>query len=434
MRKILYGFFIFGCFYFGQNLSAQDSLRKNKDKVRLIIDKKDCLPHDIVGLIWNKPLLKENEGKRFNIIPLPFLGYTPATDLQFGLGIPFSFKLSRDASTRLSAGNMQAYFTLKNQLVTQIRTNIYTHKNLWFLQGDLRMYVFQQPTNGLGTKNEAFMPSAMSQYIVRTDDQAGGKYHMKYDWLKFHEICSRKITSDFYAGIGYHLDYHFNIEDEALRIEDDTIYTTPHYSYSVENGFNESHYISSGISVNLVYDTRDNLINPYKGIFANINYRSNFKWLGSDQDGSQLWAEFRTYSGLSKKFPQHLIAFWAFTNLQVSGKLPYLDLMSNAFDPMSSSGRGYKQGRWRGQDFTYGEMEYRFPISQCSQILGGVVFVNIITASNRDQLVPLYKYFQPAGGIGLRVMLVKEDRTNISFDYAFGNDSRGFYFQIQEIF
>ena len=257
---------------------------------------------------------------------------------------------------------------------------------------------------------------------------------MKYNWLKFHEICSRKITSSFYAGVGYHLDYHFSIEDEALHTDSGILYTTPHYSYCRKYGFNDKHYISSGVSANLVYDTRDNIINAYHGVYVNVNYRTDFTWLGSNKNGSKLWTEFRTYVGLSKRLPRHLIALWTYGSFQVSGKIPYMDLMSNGFDQMNSSGRGYDQGRWRGQDFIYGEMEYRFPISQCSQVLGGVVFMNVTTASNRDQQISLFGYVKPAGGIGLRVMITKNDRTNISIDYAIGDGSKGFYLQLLEIF
>ena len=149
-----------------------------------------------------------------------------------------------------------------------------------------------------------------------------GIYPMKYNWLKIHEVAARKIFKDIYAGVGYEMDYYYDINDEALSLDTPVPVITPHYAYCKLNGFNTDDYTTSGLSANLVYDTRDNLINPYRGIYAKINYRYNFKFLGSDQSGSQLWTEFRTYIGLSKTFPRHLLAFWIYGSFLVSGKIP----------------------------------------------------------------------------------------------------------------
>jgi hypothetical protein len=101
---------------------------------------------------------------------------------------------------------------------------------------------------------------------------------------------------------------------------------------------------------------------------------------------------------------------------------------------MNSSGRGYLQGRWRGENVVYGEAEYRFPISRCTQVLGGVVFVNATTASSFDQGVHLFDYIQPACGIGLRILVDKRSRTNILVDLTVGDKSSGIYFSAQEAF
>jgi hypothetical protein len=84
----------------------------------------------------------------------------------------------------------------------------------------------------------------------------------------------------------------------------------------------------------------------------------------------------------------------------------------------------------------YGEVEYRFPIWPCTNIIGGVLFVNAVTTSNSDpeRTVNLFQYVRPAVGIGLRVMVNKYFRTNINLDYAIGKESSGFYFSGQETF
>jgi outer membrane protein assembly factor BamA len=211
---------------------------------------------------------------------------------------------------------------------------------------------------------------------------------------------------------------------------------TPHHLYTVKNEFSLKDYHLSGVSLNVLYDTRDNQISPYKGIYANINYRINPTFLGSDQYSSSLFLEFRTYVGLSKKTARHLIGFWAFGNFSLAGELPYLTLPSLGDDQRARSGRGYTNGRYRGDKMVYAEVEYRFPITQCSKILGGVVFVNAVTTSNPnpENQIALFEYVRPAVGFGIRVMVNKYFRTNINLDFAIGHKSKGFYFSGQETF
>ena len=108
------------------------------------------------------------------------------------------------------------------------------------------------------------------------------------------------------------------------------------------------------------------------------------------------------------------------------------------------SGRGYPQGRWRGDKLAYAETEYRFPILD-SGLLGGVVFANAVTTSrpavDNPALgiqAPEVKWFEcikPAAGAGLRLLVVKEIRMNIEFDVARGVDgSGGVYVNIFEVF
>jgi outer membrane protein assembly factor BamA len=257
---------------------------------------------------------------------------------------------------------------------------------------------------------------------------------MKFNYLKIHALMNRQIRGDLYAGIGYHLDQYTSIKDESLNLDTVPSLITPHYGYNTKYGHSLTKYTLSGLSLNLVYDSRDNMINAYKGIFANINYRYNFEFLGSDQDASSLWVEFRTYLGMSAKTRRNVLAFWIFGDFNLTGNLPYLTLPSLGEDQRARSGRGYTNGRFRGNNIVYGEVEWRFPISPCSKILGGVLFVNAATTNSEDRNVSLFEYINPAVGVGVRVMVNKYFRTNINLDFAIGSNTKGFYFSGQETF
>ncbi len=401
------------------------------------IDRNDscCSQNDLVDLIFkgNNPF-RTIKSHRIRAFGVPLIAFNPATSLQFGLGGSFSVQLDDPSNTKISAGTTSILYTLKQQFFMQFKSNIFFPQNTWLLQSDWRYYLFKLPSYSLGAQNQTEIPSLPGYSTVIIDPSLGGRYLLSYNWLKFHNILSHKVTDNIYCGMGYHFDYHFDIDDFELKITKDTLFNTPNYSYSILHGFNPNHYISSGLSANFVFDTRDDMVNAYKGVYVNVNYRYNLIWLGSNRDGSELWTEFRTYVSLSKRCPRHLLAFWYYGCFVMTGAIPYLDLMSISYDQMNSSGRGYAQGRYRGEDIAYGEMEYRFPISPHTHILGGVVFTNVCTVSNRAMNIPLFGYFQPAAGVGLRIMVGKHDRTNIAIDFGVGNKSTGLYAQTQEIF
>jgi hypothetical protein len=82
----------------------------------------------------------------------------------------------------------------------------------------------------------------------------------------------------------------------------------------------------------------------------------------------------------------------------------------------------------------YGEIEYRFPISPCGGVLGGVLFANATTATNEVTELKLFQSIQPAAGFGLRVKVDKTSRTNLAVDFGFGRQSFGFYLAASETF
>lgn len=388
---------------------------------------------EAVGDLFRKAGKAAKPPKKLSALVLPNISSNPTNGFILGVGGAFGWRMGPKETTNVSSAPFTAAVTSKSQLITFVKPNIYSKNNTYFLQGDWRFYLYSQPTYGLGTNSP---PDSVDlpDDISWMGEGTGGDpiFPMQFNYLKFHQIVNREIIEYLYGGIGYHLDYYYSIKDTMYSEEDD--YETPHHLYSSINDFNTKDYMLSGFSMNFVYDTRDNQINPYQGYYANINYRINTTWLGSDQNSSSLWLEFRTYLGLSKKTERNVLAFWAFGNFNITGKQPYLTLPALGDDQRARSGRGYTNGRYRGDNLVYAEAEWRFPISPCSKILGGVLFVNAVTASNPNTGDKLFKYIRPAVGFGVRVMVNKYFRTNINLDFAIGKESKGFYFSGQETF
>ncbi|MCX6305815.1 MAG: BamA/TamA family outer membrane protein [Bacteroidetes bacterium] len=395
---------------------------------------RDC-QQQAIGDLFRKKEKAPKPPKKFMALVLPNISSNPSNGFLLGVGGTFGWYMGPRENTRVSSAPFVVAVTSRKQLITFLKSNVYTREDKFFLQGDWRFYIYSQPTYGLGSNSPdtGNLPNGFNW-----EGQGGPKdsasFPMKYNYIKFSEIVNRKLVENFYAGIGYHFDYYYAIEDEKLHLGPTDTLLTPHYVYSTDKKYGTTKYMVSGLSANLVYDSRDNQANPYKGIYANINYRYNFKLLGSEQDASELWMEFRTYAGLSKKNPRHLIGFWVFGDFNVTGNLPYMTLPSLGGDQRARSGRGYVNGRFRGKDMVYGEVEWRFPIWPCSNIIGGVIFANATTTNNPARNVALFQYVQPAVGFGIRVMINKYFRTNLNLDFAIGAQSQGFYFSGQETF
>ena len=398
---------------------------------------KNCEPQAL-GSLFRKKDAPPKPPKNFTALVLPNISSNPANGLLLGVGGSLGWWFGPRETTRVSFAGFTAAWTTKNQWIFFVKSNSYTNNDNFFLQGDWRFYIYSQPTYGLGTSSppDTLKLDPSISWLAAPTDASGG-YPLKFNYFKFHEIVSIKIRTNFYGGLGFHLDNYNNIVDDSLVLDpvtDTVIYNTPHYYYSDKYSFNNENYTLTGLSLNFVYDSRDNLINPYKGMFINLNLRQNLTALGSDKNSTFLFFDIRYYKSLSKKLPRHVIAGWIWGNFLVAGRAPYLTLQAIGDDQRARSGRGYIQGRFRGENFLYGEVEYRFPISRCSQILGGVVFANATTCSNSNTGEKLFDKVAPGLGVGIRVMINAKSRTNLNVEYGWGKKSSGFYFSGAETF
>ena len=384
-------------------------------------------------------LIVGTKTKQLKFIPLPIIGANPTYGWMFGVAPSATWYLGDESNTSISSALGSVIYTINNQLITTAKASTFFPGNRWNMLTDIRYFVSSQPTYGLGTGPQSAKPVGTG-YAEYTDDPykpIDTDQMMEYDFFRFHNtVMKRHENTPLFYGVGYHLDYHTNIQDNLLDMESDTAVLTSHYAYSNLLGFNPEKYIVSGISLNVQYDSRDNSVNPYSGRFAFINLRINPEFLGSSKNSTVLWLEYRDYIHLSESRPRHLIGFWTYGNFVTSGNVPYLDLPSVGWDQFGRSGRAYSQGRFRGQQMVYGEIEYRVPLQRTKDRFGAVVFINGTTASNTDGNISLFQYVDVGYGVGgLRILVNKKSRANLNIDYAFGKyGAHGFYIGINEVF
>ena len=365
---------------------------------------------DIVDVIDNVLDLRtrndsaELNGKGPFVSVIPAIGYAIESGWNAVLASGISFYTS-NARKKLSTILINANYSQLNQYWTIANSTVFFDKQKFHLSGDWRYYRFPTQTFGLGPESTA--SDAMN---------------IDYSYLRIYQSACKEITPNLFVGLGYNLDDHWDIK--AKRTQG---ITYPEFM-KLENS---TRSISSGISLSIQFDDRRNSTNPTNGSYLKFQVRDNLSALGSTHNWQSMQIDIRHYIKCSST-RHSVLAFWAYSNMTLSGTPPYLDLPSIGWDDYSNTGRGYIQGRFTDWNLIYMESEYRFNILQ-NGLLGGVLFTNSETLYKAIR--GAFEDFIPGYGAGLRIKMNKYSNTNIAVDYGFGiGGSKGFFFNLGEAF
>ncbi len=373
--------------------------------LRTLRRKEGSAPEEPVEWDYRKPML----------VIAPTIGSKPSTGVTFGVAANVAMFLGDPATTRISSGMLALSFSTKKQTSLTARFGAFTRDDRVRVDGDNRFQWTSQDIYDLGTASEA------SEGV-----------NAKFTYVRVYETGLYTLRSGLYAGLGVHLSAHTDIRPgEGADAAWDT---SPFLEYTQRYGFDPYSQTSAGASLNLLVDTRDNHINASRGWLASVSYRPFFEdLLGGDSAWQEVVFDVRTFVPVRKDARQK-VAFWLYGDLVAHGVAPYFDLPTLGMDTYGRSGRGYAEGRFRGERLVYGEIEYRATLTR-NGLLGMVAFANTTTLSNLDDTQKLFDSFASAGGIGLRVLFNKRSRTNLCVDVAWGGQgSNGWYLGLQEAF
>jgi outer membrane protein assembly factor BamA len=330
-----------------------------------------------------------------------------AAGLRLGAAIDGVARLGPAETTKLSRLGISASYSTSKQVNLTIPTMIWFKGGQHGLQGDWRYLDMSQNTYGLGP--------------VQPDSLAD---NVGFQLLRFQETGYIRIANDLYGGIGYRLDHHFGISDPNANGP----IPSPLVDYN--GGQNLSQTTSSGGTFSLLYESRDNPINPSKGFLLETAFHMYAQWLGSDDSWQAFQFQFRIYPRLDRRGDTTLaLRAFAWTTF---GHAPYLDLPAIGWDRENRTGRGYVQGRIRAANIWYAEAELRQQITR-NGLIGAAAFFNLTSASDvgGTRLSPA----DQAYGIGLRLKLNKKTGSNITADLGFDKFGKArFYLGTGEAF
>lgn len=368
----------------------------------------DSTERDVIDLIIGKKRVasvnKIRSDKKVHFSLFPAAVSVPGGGRAIITAVNAAFYIGDPATTNLSNIFLIPYTNLADRYGLYIRPNIWLSQNSINLIGDYRIAHFPQYSWGLGGDSPQWDESLIDS-----------------DYLRFYQTVLWNLLDQLYAGPGYALDYHYNIEETDAE----------GMGHLEQYGETRSTTTSSGILLNLVYDARINALNPPKGGYVLLTWRWNPEELGSTYTNHSLYIDARKYLPLSTT-RNHILAFRSFYWTVLTGKTPYLDLPATNWAPASGiSSRGFQIGRYRSNALVYGEIEQRYQLS-ANGLWGIVGFANISSASEYN--TQHFRFWQLAAGVGLRVKFNKYSDTNIAIDLGFSHNYWGVWLNIGEVF
>ncbi|HEY2582150.1 MAG TPA: hypothetical protein VGI43_10090, partial [Mucilaginibacter sp.] len=192
---------------------------------------------DVVQKVLNKKISaeKRESPKKANFSVIPYVGYTLSTGFIVAVSGNVGFFTSSTHNENYSIVTADLSYDTENQKVFLTRSEIWTNENKYKIVSDLRFEKYPTDTYGLGT----FTTFATDNDLV-------------YYYLRIYETVLKKITGNFYAGIGYNLDYHYDIR--ASGNSDNSVSDFEKYGQTTKS-------TSSGLNIDFLFDSRKNPFN-----------------------------------------------------------------------------------------------------------------------------------------------------------------------------
>ena len=166
--------------------TVSDSVGGEKD-IRDVFRKKKYLKPDL-------HISKTKEHLQFTLIPAA--GYTLQTGFTILLAANTVFYTDPDDHSKSSTILASVSYTQYNQIIVPLFVNVWTKGKRYNIISNIRYMSYPSQTFGLGANSP----------------KSGG-YDIDFHYLKIHQSFLKRISSDFFAGVGYYYDFLWNQDD-----------------------------------------------------------------------------------------------------------------------------------------------------------------------------------------------------------------------------
>lgn len=330
---------------------------------------------------------QESKERKVKILPVPAIGYSPETKTYVGAVTLFTLNMYRDSLTRTSNAKVEFNYTWNKQIILEGGWNYFFREEKWFTTGEIHYSKYPDFYYGVGP-----------------DAPESNKLVFNSNRFFFEAFALKRIGKKLFTGLNLKYESYGHVRPDS---------NTPFYPELAAG-----HTLGVGYSV--LKDTRNNLLTPEKGFYLYFNTSYNF----SKSDYAQVTLDMRYYKTWNNKFTlaNRLVNEFNF------GTPPFYDY---AFLGGDKYVRGYYYGRYRDNDLSAWQTEFRLPVAGRLGMAAFGGLANIYSPENSFSLSKTkYNY-----GLGLRFQVDKTEKTNLRLDYAIGNGGNsGFYISFGESF
>jgi hypothetical protein len=326
----------------------------------------------------------------------PELGGKPETGISGGIFWLQVFKLSKSNDSTVRKSNTESYidYTEKRQILAQVKNNLIFKNERFFLKGENFYNKYPDLFWGVGNSTTAAMQQPIS-----------------YDLISINQRLLGRISTRYFLGIIYQ---YINLNN--VTFNKGSILDTGHISGS--HGAK-----ASGVGFDFLYDSRDNILNSYKGFFLEASSVFNQPEFGGNHFYNNYTIDMRDFINFGGR---KVLALQAIINYN-TGDVPFREMAQIGGDMIM---RGYYFGRYRDKLLVAAQAEYRFPVYKVigltAFLSGGEVGPNFNSLS--------WDTMHFTAGLCLRIMINKAERLNIGIDSGIGPGTSGLYFNQGEAF
>ena len=328
----------------------------------------------------------------------PFAFYMPETNLVIGAGIKrfYHFGKNDDSLTRISNITGSFQYSLNGQYLIQGQYQIFSNHENYYSIGYFGYTRFPIMFYGIGNGI----------------DMDKGE-NVAYDYAIFDNLTYRKIGKSGFVGLGWRYYNMFNVKSKENGLLENN------------NVLGNKGSIVSGLSISYLFDSRNNILTPSKGSFAQLTYSIHSRATGSTHNFNRWQLDTRYYfKPFAKR--QDVLAFQGYGFLS-NGDVPFNELGQMGGDMIM---RGYYQGSYRDKNLLAFQAEYRLQLLKRWGIVGFAGAGGISDATNHFNLDTI----KPSYGGGLRFKINRKENVNVRVDYGFGKGQQNVYFFIAEAF
>lgn len=332
--------------------------------------------------------------KRRVISGLPVVFYTPETRFGFGATSLLIFNWKNDTiNAARSSMSMGFAFTQNKQVLSYLPFNLFLKNREYQVYGELAYNKYHYNFYGVGNE-------VPQNYVER--------YGVEFPRLRITGL--KKLIPHFYAGLRYAYDKFtlFDLDTSAIL------------GSGKVPGANGG--VISGPGVVLMYDNRDNVFYPSRGIWTELVVFRNDKFAGGTFNYTRIAFDFCKYFSYKK----NILALNVYS-MYSDVDLPFFQM---AMLGGAKKLRGFYEGRYRDNNGLVFQAEYR---RHLFWLCGITLFADAGQVAHRFSAFT-GKNWKYTYGAGLRLMLDKAQKINLRLDLAVGNNKLLTYFTVAEAF